>query len=713
MIRLIRWAFTVAIVQGGMLLVMEQFISGFSVDFAPGVALIAIIFTVAQLVSWPMNYLVSARVHPVLFPFLSLVLSGLVVFLISQWQVLTDVANLQVANLQTGIAITLGLSASYTMFGGFYALRDLDAYSWFVTSRLRKTYLTLTKNQEPGTLFIEIDGLSYPLLQKALADGWMPNLAKWLEDGSHVLNEWETDLSSQTSASQAGILLGSNEGIPAFRWYDKPAGRMMVSSSLNTARHLENRLSNGKGLLHDGASRWNVFSGDAPDSLVTFSTVGQRDRGGSRRYIALFNSPYMISRVVALYIGDVFRERFEAIRQRYTEVEPRIKRTWRYAFVRAATTTLMLEYAQFMLLADMYRGMAAVYCTIFAYDEVAHHSGIDRRDSMKVLKRIDTMLGIVHEESQDAARPYQLVILSDHGQSQGATFRQRNGKSLGELVSTLVDPTASVEVFDSLEEDESYIRVAARHALTERNDDRTSRLIRLAANYRPGRKTDYEEGTPATDVMVLASGNLATIAFPKHHYRLTYEEIVEQFPMLLPGLFANPDIGFVMVRSATEGAIALNNEGIYYLDSDDVVGRDPLAEYGQRAADHLRRTDQFANAPDILVMSDVYSETGEVYAFEELVGSHGGLGGNQARPFVMHPTTLPYPSTPVVGAAALHDVLAGWLGESDSTRQSPTNEQKSLANARSGEHPSLAVKQAASTANRRHPSPELLERRGR
>src|SRR5262245_24496889 len=94
--------------------------------------------------------------------------------------------------------------------------------------------------------------------------GYAPNLKRWLNDGSHTLRGWEPDLSSQTSASQAGILLGSNEGIPAFRWWDKQAGALMVSSKMATAQALEGRLSTGQGLLaRGGGSRFNVFSGDA------------------------------------------------------------------------------------------------------------------------------------------------------------------------------------------------------------------------------------------------------------------------------------------------------------------------------------------------------------------------------------------------------------------------------------------------------------------
>jgi len=47
-------------------------------------------------------------------------------------------------------------------------------------------------------------------------------------------------------------------------------------------------------------------------------------------------------------------------------------------------------------------------------------------------------------------------------------------------------------------------------------------------------------------------------------------------------------------------------------------------------------------------------------AFEELISFHGGMGGPQTRPFLLHPAHLVVPDEPVVGAAAAHGVLAGW-----------------------------------------------------
>ena len=73
-------------------------------------------------------------------------------------------------------------------------------------------------------------------------------------------------------------------------------------------------------------------------------------------------------------------------------------------------------------------GRPVVYTTFLAYDEVAHHSGVERPDTLAMLRQVDRQIGADRRRaSQYAPRPYRLVVLSDHGQSQGATFLQRYG----------------------------------------------------------------------------------------------------------------------------------------------------------------------------------------------------------------------------------------------------------------------------------------------
>ena len=149
---------------------------------------------------------------------------------------------------------------------------DDDEYTVRVTRRIARRQGAHKGTDEPGIIFLEIDGLALPVLRAAMRDGNAPNMARWIADDGYRLAEWETDLSSQTGASQAGILLGSNEDIPAFRWVEKENGRMLVCSSPSDCAEIEGRHATGIGLLIDGgASRGNLLSGEAEDVILTVS----------------------------------------------------------------------------------------------------------------------------------------------------------------------------------------------------------------------------------------------------------------------------------------------------------------------------------------------------------------------------------------------------------------------------------------------------------
>src|SRR5919107_5430892 len=124
-------------------------------------------------------------------------------------------------------------------------VNDDDEYALRVTRRIARRQGEPEHTDVPGILFLEIDGLALPILRDAMRDGSAPNLARWIAEDGYRLEEWETDLSSQTGASQAGILLGSNEDIPAFRWVEKETGRMMTCSSPADCAEIERRHAGG------------------------------------------------------------------------------------------------------------------------------------------------------------------------------------------------------------------------------------------------------------------------------------------------------------------------------------------------------------------------------------------------------------------------------------------------------------------------------------
>jgi len=517
---------------------------------------------------------------------------------------------------------------------------DDDAYTFRVVQRIARRSKDQIRTDIPGIVFLEIDGLATPVLRRAMRDGNTPVMARWLEGGTHRLVEWETDLSSQTGASQAGILLGSNDDIPAFRWVDKATGTVTACSAPEDCAEIERRHASGKGLLVDGgASRGNLLSGEADHVILTVSRL-EAERGSNPGYRAFLANGFNVTRVLVLFTWEVILEWVAALRSIRRDVRPRGHLGGVYPLIRATMCVLVRDLIVYGVVSDMMRGRPAVYATFSSYDEVAHHSGLERADTLEALRKLDEQFGRIDRARRYASRPYEIVVLSDHGQTQGATFKQRNGFGLGELVEKSLSRGNVTEVADG---DEQSKMVG--HALDEATGHSSKRA-----------KNDVSD----RQVVVLGSGNLGLVYLMEEKRRLSLEEIEERHPNLVTTLRKHPHVGFLLVRSDERGPVVLGPSGERYLTDDRVVGEDPLAGFSPNAASHLKRTDGFPNVADIMVNSFYDSQLEEGCAFEELISFHGGMGGPQTRPFILHPVALPGPDAPVVGAAAVHGLLSGW-----------------------------------------------------
>ncbi len=521
---------------------------------------------------------------------------------------------------------------------------DEDAYSLRVVQRVARRQGALAHTDEPGILFLEIDGLALPVLRDAVRDGSAPTMARWLTEDGYRLTEWETDLSSQTGASQAGILLGSNEDIPAFRWVEKESGTLVSCSAPNDCTEIERRHSNGTGLLADGgASRGNLLSGEAEEAILTVSRLAE-EKKANPGYRAFLANGFNVTRALVLFGWEVLLEWTAAIRSARRDIRPRGHRGGIYPFLRATMCVVVRDLIVYGVLTDMMRGRAAVYATFSSYDEVAHHSGLQRADTMEALRKLDQQLDRIDRARRFAPRPYEIVVLSDHGQTQGATFKQRNDYSLEQLVERSIGG-GDVAGYAGGDEQSAMVRHAAKEATGG------------AAEKRP--KNDVSD----RDVVVLGSGNLGLIYLMEEKRRLTREEIDERHPKLIPALREHPHIGWLLVRSAEHGAVVLGAGGARYLQSGRVEGEDPLAPFSPTAPQHLQRSDGFRNVADLMVGSFYDPELDEGCAFEELISFHGGLGGPQTRPFILSAERMPLPAEPLIGAPAVHRLLSGWREE--------------------------------------------------
>jgi len=554
--------------------------------------------------------------------------------------------ELHVDGFGSALAVALVASAVSTGIGVVAGIDDDDIYTLRVARRVARRAARPIATDAAGIVFLEIDGLALPVLQRAIRDGTTPNMARWVARGTHRLLEWETDLSSQTGASQAGILLGNNDDIPAFRWVDRASGRLVSCSNPDDCAAIEQLRTTGAGLLSSGGtSRGNLLSGDADAAILTVSRLAEEKRAnpGYRAFLANGSN---VTRTLVLVLWEVWLELVAAKRQRRRDVHPRGHRGGAYPLLRAGMCVWVRDLVVFSVLQDMFRGVPAVYATFASYDEVAHHSGLERPDTLEALRKLDQRFGMIDRAREYAPRPYELVVLSDHGQTQGATFRQRNGHGLDELVERSL-ARGRVDAVDAGDENAAGVARAL--------DEATGRPARADGG-------DAEDLRPR-ETVVLGSGNLGLIYLEDSPSRLTLEEIRERHPALIPALCEHPHIGFVMVRSAEDGAVALGAHGTHRLSDGVVDGEDPLALFSPNAARHLRRADGFPHVADIMVNSFYDPVTEEGCAFEELISFHGGMGGPQTRPFVLHPAHLAAPPGPPVGAEAVHRLLRAWRAE--------------------------------------------------
>jgi uncharacterized membrane protein YvlD (DUF360 family) len=610
---------------------------GFDLDATGAAFLVAAVIAVLNALLPPM--LAALRLPFMLVLGFLLVLFANALLIKVAGDVLSD--DVHVGSFGDALLAALVISAVDIVLQVIAGTNDDDEYSLRVTRRIARRQGAISPTDVPGIIFLEIDGLALPVLRDAMRDGSAPNMAKLISDDDFQLAEWETDLSSQTGASQAGILLGSNEDIAAFRWVEKETGLMMVCSSPEDCAEIERRHSTGIGLLaNGGSSRGNLLSGEAEETILTVSRA-EAEKRANPGYRAFLANGFNVSRAFVLFIWEIVLEVSAALRAARRDVRPRGHRGGIYPLMRGAMCVIVRDLIVFGVLTDMMRGRPAVYATFSSYDEVAHHSGLERADTLEALRKLDQQFGRIIRARRHAPRPYEIVILSDHGQTQGATFKQRNGYGLDELV----------------ERSLSRGQVAGYSGGDEQNA-----MVGHAVDEATGRQQKKQPKNDVSDreVVVLGSGNLGLVYLMEEKRRLTLEEIDERHPKLIPALREHPHVGWLLVRSSEHGAVVLGPSGANYLDEQRVEGVDPLAPFSPTAGQHLQRTDGFAHVADIMVGSFYDPMLDEGCAFEELISFHGGLGGPQTRPFLLCSADLPLPSGPILGAAAVHGVLSEW-----------------------------------------------------
>ncbi len=520
------------------------------------------------------------------------------------------------------------------------------------------------RDGQRGLLALQIDALSYADLRRAIRLGYCPTIARLLREEGYALRRWFCGLPSTTPYCQAGIFHGENQGIPAFRFYDKALRRVITCNAPEGVQYIRDRIT-APGALAGGSSYVNLLDGDAQTVAFTIATRERlsvyRRLGGSRMLLLIALHPVRLVRMLVQAVLEWVREEGERlwgeIARRTTHAEGI------FPFLRIFTNVVVRELQTMAMLLDLYLGVPVIYSTFMQYDELAHHFGPTSRQALSDLRRTDARIKeLLRMIRAVAGRGYDVVLLSDHGMTPAVSYRVEYGESLGRTLERILadDPAPGghppLHAVASFADGSEYADVGAR--VLETTALVTSpRLASLRRGLRRGRdwlRRHYglrELVLPekyridaANAVVVTYSSCLAQVYFAEEARALQHPDILGDVrrARVYTALLAHPGIGLLAVRAGR--AIHLESRagratlcaGTLHV----IAGRDPLEPYGTGPVIHaaVLAMVQQPNGGDIVLFGayDGY----DIVSFDDQVGGHGIVGGDQAHPFIIAPAAL-------------------------------------------------------------------------
>ncbi len=531
-----------------------------------------------------------------------------------------------------------------------------------------------------GFVAVQLDAVAHEDLQRALRRGYMPNLQRLMDRSGYDLRTYPAGLPSATPAAQAAIFYGTKNRIPAFRFYEKTERRVVIGSQPASVQFIRDRLPD-EGILSGGSSYVNLFDGGAQRAVFTLAarphaTLFQK-MGGGRLLLLLMMHPLRVLRMVLASLWEYLREERDRV---LSQMRRQSTYYWWYLpLLHIGTNVVLRELQTLAVLLDIYTGVPAIYTTYNSYDEFAHHFGPSSNTALKSLRVLDRRIGeILKMIRRLPGRPYDVVILSDHGQTPAIPYRVRYGETLGDTIVAAYahgvqvlagtgDYGPPAEALDflmrELEEVSATSSRPARHLGL-----RFTRWLRREYNPFP-LVAETVRLAPQDSLVVTYSSSLAHVYWTEPTEPLPLDAIRAdpQRRALYYFLVAHGGIGLVVTR-VVDGAHVEGKSGRALVSPDGewevLEGEDPLVDYAddvdaRRALVALAR---MPNAGDLVLFGAYDPEHDECVCFDDQVGAHGALGGRQFRPFLLTPLGWVPDGHEIHDPLDLHPLFARYRG---------------------------------------------------
>jgi len=623
--------------------------------------LLPVWFSLGILLLRPLLVLATLPLNAAALGLPTLLFNGLILYLVADLQPAFHVESLGDAFLGLILFTVINTAVSSRL--------GIDEVYPFFQTILKRVGTRYGPRPAPGVrrglIILQVDGLAWRSLVRAVRRGRMPALSAMMGLGTHRLRRWQAGVPSNTPVVQSGLFYGTRGAVPGYRWYDRAEDRVRAASSPSDLRVLESTVADGRtGLLAGGSCINSLLGGGAEKKLLTLSAMkGARvdPAGGERADVNLFwLNPWAYSSAVLSTGWEFLSALVWTVISRFQPRKRVIRRSLRDAAARAVGNAFLRETAFFWLEQDVARGVPVIYSNFVGYDEVAHHAGPDAGEALATLTGFDRKLQRLRRQLQRAPLDYDLVLLSDHGQSACVPFRVVAGRTLEDLVDELCGRTVPVWRLDDTEA--AYVDGLLEELDTD--PDQVSWLSRrsyrtLARLRAAGPRALPPPAAEDDHLIVCVSGGLAHLYQRRAPRPLGLEEVRTLYPGLVEGLVSTPGIAVVAGRDRDGRPLAVGRAGVRHLATGQVVGEtDPMAVYGDRHlwSRELARLAALDTAGDLVILADRLSERREV-TFEEQVGTHGGVGGPQNEPFLLIPSTWRVYPSDLNGPEAVHTLL--------------------------------------------------------
>jgi len=518
--------------------------------------------------------------------------------------------------------------------------------------------------KDKGFVIFQVDGLSYGAIKKAFSLNLMPHLRKMIMKDGYRFEKYFIGVPSDTPFFQAGLLYGDSDSVPGFRWIERKTGDEIIFKKPESAGLIEAMLSKKKrGLLAGGSSYVNLFAGGAFRSTFTLSTFSIRYL--FKRKVRNFDIFIIFVFHIFTFLKTFFYVFFEFLLEIWEMIVDVVKKKdvrpeGFFPFARAVSNVIFKEIETFGAVMDISRGVPSIYLDYIGYDEISHHRGPYSISALRTLKAIDKKIKDIYREIKTAEREYDFFIISDHGHTPAIPFLMlNNNKTLKDMITGYVDDdNAIIYEFDTgydavIKRLFEYLNDFFKKGTCSKILNNFSGKIDLSDKQIDSfdRKTNWERDKI---IYIMNSGPMSNIYFSGKSSKLSVGEVDMTYPHVISMLSKTKGIGFVMGQDDNGEVVIFSKKHdrfYYFLDffknnPDECLSlKHIMRDYNGIDAEDvafssIEKFCKFDNAGDVILFGEYNGH--HIINFENQMGAHGGIGGEQNMPFAVWQDSVPF-----------------------------------------------------------------------